>query len=316
LSILPQENDFWNNPNNNNFELPLILVDGADCLYYLVQDISEELDSFITTGRTDTQEFTVFSKKQEQLLTSHWAHLGFIITHHSQKVEYMHHGVSITYLKVQNPKTGMSISFLPWFLLPDRPYPVFLYIFAICHYNRADKKSLSQSAAAAGKMFGVKSLNKSTVSRNIKALENIIDISRINIPLSIEQPELPSNEELVKLVPEILSSASSIDSLEEKYGEMIKQLPMPINSTEAVHHVLSNIPIEHSKVIKDKEVFRRVTRDIRKRPPRPRPPKSKCVQRPLEFINFGELEQKRKGFINDCRCLVLDAAVSYHRFLV
>ena len=315
MSILPQENDFWNNLNNNNFEIPLILVGGADCLYYLVHEISEDLESFITTGKTEAKAFQVFPKKLEQLLIKQWEQLGLIITQHSQKVDYMHCGVSITYLKVRNPETRTSISFLPWFLLPDRPYPIFIYIFAIWHYHNTNEKSLSQSAAAAGKIFGVPSLNKSTVSRNIKALDNIIDISRFNRPLSVKQPVLPSDEELINLVPEILSSALSIDSLEEKYEEMIKQLPMPINSTEAVRHVLSNIPIEHSKIIKDKEVIRRVTRDIRKRPPRPRPPKSKCVQRPLEFISFWQLEQKRKDFINDCRHLVLDAAVSYHRFL-
>jgi len=316
MYILPQENDFWNNLNHKNFKIPLILVGGADCLYYLVHEISEELESFITTGKTDKKVFQVFPKKQEQLLIKQWEQLGLIITQHSQKFDYMHCGVSITYLKVRNPETGTSISFLPWFLLPDRPYPIFIYIFAICHYHNTNKKSLSQSAAAAGKTFGVLSLNKSTVSRNIKALDNIIDISRFDRPLSVEQPELPSNEELVKLVPEILSSALSIDSLEEKYKEMIKQLPMPINRTEAVRHVLSGISIEYSKVIKDKEVNRRATRDIRKRPPRPRPQKSKRVQRSLEFISFWQLEQKRKDFINDCRRLVLNAAVSYHRFLV
>ena len=315
MSILLHENDFWKNLNNN-FAVPLILVDGRACLYYLVSNIHEDLERFITTGMTETKVFNVLPKEREDFLISHWAQLGFIITYHDQRMTYMHKNVSITYLKVKNPKTGVIISLLPWFLLPDRPYPIFIYIFAIWHYQIEGNKSLSQTAAATGKLFGIKEFHKSTVSRSIKALENIIDISRINSPLSVEQPELPTYEDLNKLVQEILSSAASIESLEENYREMIKPLPKPVNRTESATRALSGIPIEYSKIIKDKEVIERNPRDTRKRPPRPRCEEAECVQRPPRFVDFERLEQTRKDFIETCRCIVLDAAISYHRFLV
>ena len=322
MSILAQENDYWNNLNANNFEIPLILIGGTTRLYYLINDIHEDLARFIATGRTDkkgtegTKTFTVFPEEREQLLISHWTKLGFIITHHSQNIDYMHKRVTVTYLKVKNPATGISISLLPWFMLPDRPFPVFIYIYAIWHYNRTGKKSLSQSAAAASKLFGVKVLHKSTVSRSIKALENIINTSQVNRPLAVDKPELPSNEELTKLIPEILSNTSSIESLEERYQGMVKHLPPPITSPGSVPHALSGIPHKYSKVIKDKEAPIGKPRDTRRRPPRPRDSKSKHVQRLPEFVSFAQLEQTRKDFIEICRCLVFDAAVSYHRFLV
>jgi hypothetical protein len=336
MPILPQENDFWNNPNQNNFQMPLILINGSNCLYFLIKDIHKELEHYITTGKTETTELHVFPKKMEQLMEKQWAGQGLITTRHSQQVDYMHIKVSITYLKVRNPenKNNMSISLLPWFLLPNRPYPVFLYIFAINHYYSTDKKSLSQTAAAAGKLFGVKGLNKSTVSRSIKALEDIFEASQINRPLAVDDPKesnegldskpqtneepgpkLPTNEELIKLIPEILGSAPSNKPLEERYKGMVKTLPTPINRSELVRCALSGIPSKCSKVIKDKEAVIRKARDNRVRPPLSRKG-SKHMQRNLEFVDSLQCKQIRKDFIGICRSIVLDMAVSYHRFLV
>jgi hypothetical protein len=316
LIILPQKNDFWKNLNKNIFDLPLIFVDNATCLYYLASDIDDELASFINTGRTNNNEFRVFPKEREETLVKHWTQLGLITTYHIQKIDYMHHRVSITYLKIRNHETGVSISILPWFMLPGRPFPVFIYIYAAWHYHSTNKKSLSQTTAATKKVFGLEGLDKSTVSRNIKAFENIIDASRINKPLTIEQPELSYNNSLSMLVSEIVCNTSSIESLKERYKEMIKQLPEPINRAETVAVVLSGIPSEYSKVIKSEEVIREKTRDTRKRPPRTRRKGTERVQRSPKFVSFRQLEHRRRGFIEICRCLVLDAAVSYHRFLV
>ena len=93
LSILLHKNDSWNNLNKNNLTVPLILVDDRACLYYLVSDIHEELDHFITTGKTQTKEFHVLPKNQEDFLISHCAQLGFITTHHIQRMTYMHYNL-------------------------------------------------------------------------------------------------------------------------------------------------------------------------------------------------------------------------------
>ena len=316
MSIILHENDYWNSLNKNSIAIPLILVSNATCLYYLFNDIHENLESFITTGRSDLRDFHAFPEEKEKLLISHWEKLGFIITHHIQQMKYMGYKVSITYLKVQNPETGLELSLLPWFLLPDRPYPIFTYIYAIWYYQITGKKSLSKTAAVTGKLFGVKELNKSTVGRSIKALENIIDTSRIKEPLQTKKTEHQLNEELDELVPEILNSAASIELLEERYGEMVKHLPPPINRPESVCCALSDIPPEYSEVIREEEVVSRKPRDVRKRPLRPHREKSKCVQRQLNFIDSHKLRQKRIGFIEICRYLVLDAAISYHKFLL
>jgi hypothetical protein len=63
----------------------------------------------------------------------------------------MESSVIIKYLQVLNPKTDVSISLIPWFLLSGRPYPVFIYIYANWHYESFGKKSMKQSAIATGK---------------------------------------------------------------------------------------------------------------------------------------------------------------------
>jgi len=231
-------------------------------------------------------------------------------------MEYMHRSVSITYLKIKNPKTGISICLLPWFLLPDRPYPVFTYIYAVWHYQITDRKSMSQTAEATSKLFGIEKFHKSTVSRSIKTLENTIDVSGVNKPLAVNNLGALLNDDLSKLIPEILKNTELIETLEERYGEIVKRLPPAIGRSEQVRHALSGIPHKYSEVFKTNEVSREKKHDIRKRPTRPGRKEPKRVQRPPRFVAFPNLEQTRRGFIDICRCLVMGAAVSYHRFLV
>jgi hypothetical protein len=157
-------------------------------LYFLVRDISQELEEFILTGKKHSDELHVFSEEREREMIKVWRQLGLKVAYHYQQIEYMRCNVMITYLRVFNPATDINISLIPWFMLPpNRPYPIFVYVYSIWYYHITGKKSLSQSAAAAGKLFGIDSLNKSTVCRSIKSLEGFIDISRIDRPLSVDE---------------------------------------------------------------------------------------------------------------------------------
>jgi len=314
ISIIQRESDYWNRLGSIIFALPLILVHGVSRLYLLIKDTHEELESFIQTGKTNTSELHVFSKKQEQRLIGAWKKHGLTVTHKYQQMEYMGRRVTIVYLKVRNPKTGVSISMIPWFMLPGRPFPVFVYIYSVWHYHKKGEKSLKESAAATGKLFGITSLNKSTVSRTIKAMENFIDVSLIDEPPGTDEQELPSDMDVLEYVQKILKGYRTVESLEEEFAEKVKQLPVPVRCKEAVIGLLSGIRDGYAQIIKTKEPVGGKSRDYRKRPARPRN-KNKRVQRPPDFVDDHKLGTIRKGFIAECRKIILGATAKYHRFL-
>ena len=227
-----------------------------------------------------------------------------------------HNRITINYLQVHNPGKDIKISLIPWFILPGRPYPVFLYIYSIWHYQETGLNSLSKSAAAGGKLFGISKLNKSTVSRSIKAMEGFIDISRIDRPLSTDGREVPCGEEIFELVVEILENCPTLDSLEKELRGMVKHLPPPIKRAEAARLALSGIPAMYAKIIKGRAPCA-TGHDARKRPARPKRKKKPAdPQNNFTFVAPWQITQIRKAFIEACRHLVLDAAVTYHRFLV
>ena len=294
----------------------MILSDGGHCLYVLLRGLNAELEEFILTGKKNQDGVFHVLSKEDAGMVSHWTDIGYEVTYRSRRIYHMRHSVTLVYPVVLNPKSGVSISLVPWFLLPDRPYPVFVYLFAIWHYHNTGKKSLNESAAAAGKVFRVEQFNKSTVYRSIKAMEHIVDISRIDEPLSHDRHEALSCCGLLELIPEILSGCLSIEALQEIYGEMIKPTPHPVRHKKTIGYVLSNIPEKLSKVIKPKESANWRKSDARRRPARPRKKILHRVQRRYDFVQYQQIEEIRAAFVEACRHLVLDAAVKYHCFLV
>jgi len=301
-------------------------------LYYLCTEINEELEHFVRTGKQPEEEkgtnkeYCVFAHGKEELMVSRWAGLGMTVTYHRQQVELVDR-ITITYMKVQNPKTGLSISIIPWFLVAGRPYPIFVYIYAIGYYHQAEVKSLGESAAAVKKMFGVSGFHKSTISRSIRAMEGFIDASMLDQPLAAEglkKAEMTSNwvesdkpcENVIDAIAEILASYPTFEALEKEIGGKVKRLPKPIKRTGGTSLALSGIPNGPFNIIMPDKPGGRPSHDHRKRPPRPRAKGTKPVQRPLKFIDRPQREEKRKAFIAICHHLTLNAAIIYHRFLV
>jgi hypothetical protein len=302
-------------------------------LYYLISDVSEELAHFINTGkqpekdRGTNKEYHVFLSEQEEGMIKRWTELGMTVLYNRQQIKLVSQ-ITITYMKVQNPKTGLSISIIPWFVVAGRPYPIFTYVYAIGHYQRAGKKSLEESAAAVRKLFGISNFHKSTVSRSLSAMEEFIDTSRLGQPLLAEafkkpcclpdsQVELPKADgDVIEQVSKILTAYPSFESLEREFGEKVRRLPQPIKRADKISHALSDIPDEPFEIIIRSKPGGRPSRDHRKRPPQPRNKGPGFVQRPLKFVDYPQREEKRKAIIKICRYLALDAAITHHRFLV
>jgi hypothetical protein len=259
-------------------------------------------------------------------MTGLWTGLGMTVTYHRQQVELVDR-ITIAYMKVQNPQTGLSISMMPWFVVVGRPYPIFAYIYAIGHYQKAEVKSLGETAAAVRKLFGISGFHKSTVSRSLSAMAGFIDASGLDRPLAAEglkkagsaasraEPDKPG-ESAIDAISEILASYPSLEALEREIGDKARRLPKPIKRADRVAHALCGIPDGQFEIIIRGEPCARPPPDRRKRPPRPRSRRPKPVQRPLNFVGYPQREEERRAFIAICRHLALDAAVKYHRFLV
>jgi len=316
IIILHDREEIWNSLNKINAELPLILSSSESNIYILIKDIPKAMSDFIQTGKSPATELRVLTESQEHTLHSLCQRHGFKVTYHQHQIEYMHRIMTIIYPKVQDRESGVKICLIPWFMLPGRPYPVYLYIYAIWHYHASGKKSLEQSAASAAKIFGIEKLSKSTVSRNIKAMEDFIEISRVDHPLSVEELRCPRVQELFEYIPEILKSSQPTELLEEKYGKKIKPAPELKKQIKSVASVLSGVPLEYSAVIKASGTAKVKTCDNRLRPVRPRKKRNRRVQRRPDFIDSQQIEEIRRSFIAVCRNLVLCTAVKYHQFLV
>jgi len=315
MAIVLPKNENWNKENENNTAYPIIYVDGESEIFFLIKNISKKLEEYINTGKTNATELHVLAENKEEEMCGKWIDMGLMVTYHNQEIFYMNQKVTIIYPQISNPETGVEISLLPWFMLPGRPYPVFTYAYAIWHYHSTGKKSQKESAAATGKIYGIKSFNKSTVSRSIKTMEDIIDLAGIEGALPVDEPVLATDEELFKCVPEILNGTTSVEEIKKRYGAEVKERPAPINGGSPVQRALSKIPVEHSRVIVEKESnpFMRGRCDKRKRPARPR--KNKLKPRPIAYIRDAQIKETRIAFIKICRCLVLNTAAIYHTYL-
>jgi hypothetical protein len=299
------------------YDIPVVFIDSKSCLYFLIKELSKELAAFLSTGITEASELRVFSEEQEQALTRLWTDAGFVIKYRRQQMEYMHHQVIIVCPQVTDPATGMSITMAPWFLVPGRPFPVFVYLYMIWHYHTTGQKSQQNSAAAAGKLFGISHLHKSTVCRSIKAMEHFLNLSPIDRPLSGEDTQTVTDEGMIDRIPEIFTNCPSIELLEEVFQNKVWRLPEPVNhkATTTCTYALSGVPGEYAKVVKGKRLISKRSRDTRVRPTRPRK-KAKRVQREIKFVEPKQIEHIRIGFIAISKRIIFDAAITYHRFLL
>ena len=296
-------------------DIPVVMTTGKNGLYFLIKDLDTALEDFISTGKAYTNEFHVFSNDDMQAMTVEWEKLGMTVAYRSQAMEYMDRNVTIIYPQIIDKTTGKKISLIPWFMLPGRPFPLFVYLYALWHYEVSLERSQRLTAAATSKLFGIRKFDKSTVCRNIKAMAMGHLLGKINHerPLSIAERESLSIKDLIGCIPKMIENYPPIETFQEKSSA---QHIETINNTENVRYALSSVPSECSKVIKEKPSIRSKPCDVRKRPGRPRTKATQRGERKPEFVKSHQMEAIRKDFITICRNIVMDAAVTYHRTLM
>ena len=302
--------------SNSLCRVPIALSNGDGCVYTLVKELSPDLEKFILTGETELNEFQVFPDGVVDTLPERMAQCGLKVGYISQRMEYMHRTVTINCPRVSAKGTDINVYLIPWFSLPDRPYPVFAYIYAIWHYNVSEKKSQRLSAAATGKVFGIESFNKSTVCRNIKAMGVVFENPVASGAASGESDVARSNEDLIGFIPKMLECCLSAEALGEVFGSTVAPVPERVNTAPKTVHALESIPQDYSKVAMDPPPAGIRRRDTRKRQARPYRPPENRVQRPLIFADSEKIKQIRRDFIAACMPIVVGYATGYRKFLL
>ena len=296
--------------------IPAALSSGGERIYILVKDLSTELGDFISTGTTDKTQLHALSRKDEQAIAECCEQHELTLDYCSQRMEYMHRKVTVTCPQISGSKGGVSVLLIPWFALPDRSYPVFIYMYAIWHYNVSEKKSQRLSAEAAGKLFGIDSFNKSTVCRNIKAMAGLSEAIGAGSAVPGESAGTKTTKEAIGCIPEMLKSCPSNGSLEEMLGGNVTPNPESSKNAKNLPYAMSAIPHEYSQMIIEAAPTGNRKRDTRKRPARPRKKPGNSVQRTKRFVDSAKIERIRRDFIATCCGMVIDSAAVYHKFLL
>ena len=295
--------------------IPIAFEDGKSCIFVLVKDLSKDIEDFILAGKPGITELHLLSKEQSQELQKYCKRLGLKCSFHSQMLEYMRCKAEIIYPQISNPVAGLKVALIPWFVLPGRPFPIFVYTYGIWHYTTGEQTSMRLSAEETRDLFGIGSFNKSTLSRSIKAMEGFLNISAIDRPLSTNEPKISPTDELIIHIPELLITCPTIESLEKAFGIKSVPLPPPVNRKVEIANIMSNIPEGLRVAVNSKNIIKKghlVTRHNRQ----PQKSTESCTKHKTDFVETPEKKRIRLEFIAICKAMVLDAAIGFHRFLI
>jgi len=291
--------------------IPIVYSDDNH-FYILIKDLNNELNKYINSEDIEATEINAFTDEFEKELILNWQTSGYEYKFQNQTVEYMHRRISVRYLTVSNPHTYINVSLIPWFMLPGRPYPVFVYAYAEWHYEKSEQKSMRLSAYAAGKIFGVDSFNKSTLSRvrKDKKFQNI----HTDRALGADELSCQPGANIAEFTVELLENYPKMR--EQSKPDKCGQHALPISNPEYISHVFSSVPDELSKVIKGRSLSRKVAKITRTRPSRRLAIRQKRLQRLPECVQSDRIKFIRSSFIAACMAAVLDTAIKYHKFLI
>ena len=290
---------------------PVVLKADDGSLYFLIRDIDPELERFIYTGHPRKLEHQTLPAAKMEALANTCSQLGLTLTYRSHHMIYMNDTTTIIYPHISSAATGMKISLIPWFIIPEHPFPAFVYAFLAWHYRATGGSSQQTTAEETGRLYGIERFSKSTVSRKIGVMEDIFGIGPEG-SLAPEAQDAPSMPELADLIPMLLEGGSD-EVLEELYGERARRMPSRRANAEAA---MDAIPHEYSKVITAKPpVAKGARRDGRKRPARPRKNRKKHEQQRPASVGSAQLDKIRKGFIAIIERIVIFTATEYRRLL-
>jgi hypothetical protein len=292
---------------------PIILYD-TNHIYLLVGSPNDDLTKVIEEGINDTGVIQIFADEKGKETLSQWKRLGFTVRYINQQIECMNHVVNIRYPQIANPANCKKISLIPWYISPGKPYCVYVYLYAAWYYHTTGRKSMWLTAKATGRIFGISSFNKSTVCRNIKAMERYLNQNCSNAPISTEERGLSSTSDFIEIVPTILSSSITADAPEATYEAKTMPIPAPNGQAGKVSTILEGIPREYAEVIKPKEKITKKSRGTHTTTLKTK--RKQHVQRSPVYIANSKIWDIRTKFIEISRRLIINEAIERHRLII
>lgn len=124
------------------------------------------------------------------------------INYHCYHIEYrdFHHEIICPKYMFAD---GNYVVVIPWFLIPGRPYPIQIYLFACSFYSSNQDIGQRGAAQATRDEFKLKYFSYSTVSRSFKAFEQTIKQSlehRFGEEVKVCGTEIPNNADAVEKI--------------------------------------------------------------------------------------------------------------------
>jgi hypothetical protein len=106
---------------------------------------------------------------QSAALEKQYMNAGYQKSERSYKIEYQHKEYTIICLVFRNyGQDSKPIVIIPEFLIPRRPYPVYVYLYAIYLYSMSPEKGQRWAAGETRKYFGLNTFSHTTLGRALK----------------------------------------------------------------------------------------------------------------------------------------------------
>jgi hypothetical protein len=112
---------------------------------------------------------------QDTELEKQYMGLGYQRYERNYKIKEQHKEYTVICPEFRHDtKNAETIVIIPEFFLPARPYPVYVYLYAIDLYSNAPEKGQRQVAEETRKFFGLTTFAHTTLGRALKAFIQVI----------------------------------------------------------------------------------------------------------------------------------------------
>ena len=125
-------------------------------------------------GQLENCKNNIF-RVHDTALEQQYLDAGYRQYERSYIIKEQHKEYTVICSEFRNDAKGLeSIVIIPEFLVPGRPYPVYVYLYAIDLYSGAPEKGQRWAAETTRKYFGLETFAHTTLGRALKAFIHVI----------------------------------------------------------------------------------------------------------------------------------------------
>ena len=130
------------------------------------------------TGQLENCEDTTF-RVEAASLEEAYINAGYQRYERVYQIRYQHKEYTIICPEFRNDADGrLPVVIIPEFLIPRRPYPIYVYLYVIDLYSANPEKGQRWAAEATRKYFGLETFAHTTLGRALKAFVHSLEIAQ------------------------------------------------------------------------------------------------------------------------------------------